>query len=44
MVGQLVDWQQKDLVGGREVIAVLRRLRTEEKEDVIYYHIKFKPL
>jgi uncharacterized OB-fold protein len=44
MIGQLVDWQKKDLVAGREVISVLRRLRTEEKEDVIYYHIKFKPL
>lgn len=44
MIGQLVDWQQKDLIFGKEVIAVLRRLRTEEKEDVIYYNIKFKPL
>jgi uncharacterized OB-fold protein len=44
MVGQLVDWQEKDLIVGKEVIAVLRRLRTEGKEDVIYYNIKFKPL
>ncbi len=44
MIGQLVDWQEKDLMTGREVVSVLRRLRTEEKEDVIYYHIKFKPL
>lgn len=44
MIGQLVDWQEKDLVVGKEVISVLRRLRTEEKEDIIYYHIKFKPL
>lgn len=44
MIGQLVDWQQKDLKAGKEVIAVLRRLRTEQKEDVIYYNIKFKPL
>lgn len=44
MIGQLVDWQQKDLVVGKEVVAVLRRLRTEGKEDVIYYNIKFKPL
>lgn len=44
MIGQLVDWQKDDLVAGREVISVLRRLRTEGKEDIIYYHIKFKPL
>lgn len=44
MIGQLVDWQQKDLTVGREVISVLRRLRTEDKEDIIYYHIKFKAL
>ena len=44
MVGQLVDWQQKDLMVGKEVVSVLRRLRAEQKEDVIYYHIKFKPL
>lgn len=44
MIGQLVDWQQKDLIIGKEVISVLRRLRTEGKEDVIYYHIKFRLL
>lgn len=44
MIGQLVDWQEKDLKIGKEVVSVLRRLRTEEKEDVIYYNIKFKPL
>lgn len=44
MIGQLVDWQEKDLTIGKEVTSVLRRLRTGEKEDIIYYHIKFKPL
>ena len=44
MIGQLVDWQEKDLIFGREVVSVLRRLCTEEKEAVIYYNIKFKPL
>ena len=44
MIGQLVDWQEKDLRIGREVVSVLRRLRTEDKENVIYYNIKFKPL
>ena len=44
MIGQLVDWQEKDLKFGRKVISVLRRLRTEDKEDIIHYNIKFKPL
>ena len=44
MIGQLVDWEEKDLMVGRDVISVLRRLRTEDKEDIIYYNIKFKPL
>jgi len=44
MIGQFVDWQNRDLEIGKEVVSVLRRLRTEGKEDVIYYHIKFKPL
>ena len=44
MIGQLVDWEKNDLKVGREVVCVLRRLSTEEKESVIYYNIKFKPL
>lgn len=44
VIGQLVDWQEEDLRTGREVIAVLRRSRTEDKESVITYTIKFKPL
>lgn len=44
MIGQLVDWQKKDLIIGKEVVAVLRRLRTEHADDIIYYNIKFKPL
>jgi len=44
IVGQLVDWQKENLVAGQKVQAVLRRLKTEGKEDAIYYHIKFRPL
>ncbi len=44
MVGQLVDYTEKDLVAGRKVVAVLRRSRIEDKEDVISYNIKFKPI
>lgn len=43
-IGQLVDYQMPDLLIGRKVVAVLRRLRTEGKKDVIPYGIKFKPL
>ena len=44
MVGQLVDWQKENLRPGQKVEAVLRRLKTEDKESAIYYHIKFKPI
>ena len=44
MIGQLVVWQERDLKSGREVISVLRRLKTEDKEDIIHYNIKFKPI
>ena len=44
VIGQLVDWQDEDLQGGREVVAVLRRSGIEDKEGVIAYSIKFKPL
>lgn len=44
LIGQLVDWEEEDLKKGREVIAVLRRSWTEDKESVITYTIKFKPL
>lgn len=43
MIGQLVDWQQEDLVKGRKVVAVLRKLFPENPESVIAYIIKFKP-
>src|SRR5262249_34036473 len=43
MTGQLVDWQQGDLIKGRKVIAVLRKLFPETPESVITYTIKFKP-
>ncbi len=44
MIGQLVDWIDEDLVKGRKVIAVLRKLFPETSESVIAYTIKFKPL
>jgi uncharacterized protein len=43
-IGQLVDYSDAQLKQGQKVEAVLRRLRTEGKEDAIYYHIKFKPV
>jgi uncharacterized OB-fold protein len=44
MIGQLVDWEHQDLVKGRKVVAVLRRLFPDTTESVIAYIIKFKPL
>ncbi len=44
MIGQLVDYTEKDLVLGQEVISVLRRLPVEKESDILPYGIKFKPL
>jgi uncharacterized OB-fold protein len=44
MVGQLVDWTEKDLKSGMRVVAVMRRITHEDKENIIPYGIKFKPL
>lgn len=44
MIGQLVDWQEKDLKKGRKVVSVLRKLTPEASENIIAYVIKFKPL
>lgn len=43
MIGQLVDWDVKDLVYGRAVVAVLRKHFVDDKESIIPYCIKFKP-
>lgn len=42
--GQLVDYEEKDLKINMRVISVLRKIRETDKEDVIAYGIKFKPL
>lgn len=44
LMGQLTDFEEKDMVIGKKVIAVIRRLRTERKKEVIPYVIKFRPL
>lgn len=43
MVGQLVDWENKDLKKGQKVNAVLRRSFTGDSESVIAYCLKFRP-
>ncbi len=43
MIGQLVDWEEKDLKKGKKVVAVLRRSFIGDSESVIVYNIKFKP-
>ena len=43
MVGQLVDWEEKDLKKGKNVIGVLRKSFAGDSESVIAYTLKFKP-
>jgi len=43
-MGQLVDWQDKDLRVGRKVKAVYRRIKQPDPEGIIPYGIKFKPI
>lgn len=42
--GQLVNLEKEDLKIGREVMAILRKVREPSKEGVIAYGVKFKPL
>lgn len=46
VVGQLVDWSQKDLKKGRKVVAVMRKIVNDDADtsSVIHYGIKYKPL
>lgn len=44
MMGQLVDWDDANLIKGQKVVAVLRKLYPETEESVISYVIKFRPL
>lgn len=41
---QLVDWEEKNLQIGQEVVSVLRRTRDPGEESVIPYGIKFRPI
>ncbi len=43
-VGQLVDYQNKDLRSGTKVKTVLRKTREVKKDEVIVYGIKFRPI
>lgn len=42
--GQLVDFEEKDLQIGTQVVSILRRAGKVGKEDIIEYSVKFKPL
>ncbi|KKP36383.1 MAG: hypothetical protein UR23_C0019G0004 [Candidatus Roizmanbacteria bacterium GW2011_GWA2_32_13] len=42
--GQLVDYRDTDLKIGKEVISILRKVRSSTDEGVIAYGVKFKPL
>jgi len=43
-VGQLVEYDEKNLKIGQKVKAVLRKTRNVGQEEVIPYGIKFKPI
>ena len=43
MVGQLVDWDNKNLKKGQQVVGVLRRSFSGDSESIIAYTLKFKP-
>jgi len=43
-VGQLVDYDEKNLKIGQRVISVLRKTRNVGQEEVIAYGVKFKPI
>lgn len=44
MVGQLVDWKNKNLKIGQKVKVVYRKIREPDSEGIIPYGIKFKPV
>ncbi len=44
IIGQLVDWQGKDLKTGKTVEAVYRRISKPDSEGIIPYGIKFRPI
>jgi uncharacterized OB-fold protein len=44
MMSQVVDYEEKDLKFGKKVVTVIRRIVLPEKDDVIPYGIKVKPL
>lgn len=43
-IGQLVDWEEKDLKFGKKVETVYRRIIKPDPEGIIPYGIKFRPL
>lgn len=44
LIGQLVDYEEKHLIIGQRVKAVLRRVKDPSREGIIPYGIKFKPV
>ncbi len=44
LVGQMVDWEEKDLRIGRKVKIIYRRIRQPDSEGIISYGLKLIPL
>lgn len=41
--GQYCDYDEKDIVIGKEVLSILRRVAQPDPEELVEYGIKFKP-
>ena len=41
--GQLVDFEEKDVVINKKITSVLRRSSSFSQDDLIEYGVKFKP-
>lgn len=44
LIGQLIDYREDQVKIGQKIQAVLRRLNEDDKEGIIPYGIKFKPI
>ena len=44
LTAPLVDYEKKDLKTGKKVKVILRKVREGDREDVLVYGIKLKPI
>ena len=41
---QMVDFNESDLVTGRKVVTVIRRVMDHDADGIIFYYVKAKPI